>query len=126
MKIGGKKIQKDFCDLWNFPSQVGAIDGKHIRIQAQVNSGSSFYYYKGYFSFILIAACDARYRFTVVDTGAFGCDTDAGTFSKNAFGSQRIHGKLSLPLPSPLPGRDVMSPFISLDVEKTTILHSSK
>uniref|UniRef100_A0A8C6NMU6 DDE Tnp4 domain-containing protein n=1 Tax=Nothobranchius furzeri TaxID=105023 RepID=A0A8C6NMU6_NOTFU len=74
------------------------------------NSGSSFHNYKGYFNFILIAVCDARYRFTLVDIGAYGCDSDAGVFSRSAFGSQLIKGELHLPPPSPLPGAVVWSP----------------
>nr|XP_054591353.1 uncharacterized protein LOC129155158 [Nothobranchius furzeri] len=104
------EIQEEFWSLWNFPNCVGAIDGKHIRVRAPANSGSSFHNYKGYFSFILMAVCDARYRFTLVDIGAFGRDSDAGVFSRSAFGSQLIKGELHLPPPSPLPGAVVRSP----------------
>lgn len=37
-----KKISEDHEHLWNFPNCVGAIDGKHIVMQAPDRAGSSF------------------------------------------------------------------------------------
>lgn len=65
------RIAKEFNNIWNFPNCIGAIDGKHCRIQAPPNSGSAFYNYKSYFSLILMAIADARYRFIWVDIGDY-------------------------------------------------------
>lgn len=67
-----KKISENFFLKWQFPNCIGALDGRHMEIQAPPNSGSQFYNYKGYFSIVLLAICDANHKFTWVDIGQFG------------------------------------------------------
>ncbi|XP_070819492.1 uncharacterized protein [Chaetodon trifascialis] len=105
-------IRGDFWRLWDYPNCIGALDGKHVRVKAPANSGSSFFNYKGFFSFILMAACDAQYCFTFVDIGAFGKESDAGVFTRTKFGEQLIQGRLPLPPHAPLPGTDVLTPLV--------------
>jgi len=57
---------------WQFPNCLEAIDRRHMRVQAFPNSGSAFYNYKQFFSMILLATCDAAYKFTWIDIGQYG------------------------------------------------------
>ena len=118
-------ISKQFEQKWNFPKcigmflnyrmllfcvlfctllYIGAIDGKHVVIQAPINAGSTFYKYKGTHSIVLLAVCDAHYRFTVVDIGEAGRHSDGGVLENSEFGQALENGTLSIPDPRPLTG----------------------
>lgn len=102
-----KSIAKGFLEKWNMPNCVGAVDGKHISIQAPKNSGSQFFNYKKTFSFVLMAVCDAHYRFTLVDIGAFGRNHDSVVFNESNFGKAIMNDQLHLPLATELPNSDI-------------------
>ena len=73
-----KHIAADFLKLWNLPNRVGVIDGKHIAIIRQQNSGTLFYNYTRFYSIVLMAACDARYTFTSDSIGSYAGQSDGG------------------------------------------------
>jgi hypothetical protein len=74
------QIVDDVWVLWNFPNYTGAIDGKHVKIQAPPQSGSKFFNYKHTFSVVQLALVDAHYKFTVVYIGSYGRNIDGGIF----------------------------------------------
>jgi hypothetical protein len=81
-----KSVANDFCTLWNFPSCLGALDGKHITIQSPSNSESLYFNYKKTFSNVLLAFVDAQYNFIAVYVGAYGKNSDGGIFGNSHLG----------------------------------------
>ena len=99
-----RKISDGFSSLWNFPHRVGAIDGKHIMIQAPANAGSQYYNYKGTHSIVLLAVCDYNYCFTLLDIGDYGRMSDGGVLSNSSFGNAMKTNSLALPNAETVPG----------------------
>jgi len=96
-KTDRKEISKEFEELWNFPHCLGAIDGKHVSIQCPLKSGSLYYNYKGYFSIVLLAVCDAHYTFTFTDIGGYGSTNDSSIFNNTDIFRAAEFGALDFP-----------------------------
>ena len=75
-------IANDFWSRCNAPLVCGSIDGKHILLKKPSHSGSVFYNYKGEqnencknlnfkgtTSLVLLAICNAQYKFIYTDIG---------------------------------------------------------
>ncbi|XP_046383400.1 protein ALP1-like [Ischnura elegans] len=105
-----RRIADGFHSKWNLPNCVGAIDGKHIAIQAPSNAGSLFFNYKKTHSIVLMAACDAEYNFTLIDIGAYGSQSDGGIFSR-VIGRAVETGDIVFPPPEVIPGMAQEMPY---------------
>ncbi|XP_023312264.1 uncharacterized protein LOC111692469 [Anoplophora glabripennis] len=103
---------KKYLHRWNFPHCIGALDGKHIVMQAPKNSGSYYYNYKNTHSIVLLALVDASYTFTYVDVGCNGRISDSGVFNNCTLSSALMNNELDLPQPSPLSGREKPMPYV--------------
>jgi len=104
-------IANDFEAMWNFPHCLGALDGKHIHIQAPPHSGSLYFNHKKSFSIVLMACCDSKYNFTLVDIGAYGSESDGGVFKNSIFGKLLDENKMSVPQPKQLPNTNIIHPY---------------
>lgn len=104
--------EKEFHEKWNFPNCVGAIDGKHVVLQAPPSSGSLYFNYKNSHSIVLMAMVDASYKFVFVDIGAYGRNSDSGVLSHSQFGQALLNNELRIPEPKILPGSDVLVPHV--------------
>nr|CAB3251798.1 putative nuclease HARBI1 [Phallusia mammillata] len=97
--------------MWDFPMCLGAIDGKHVVIQAPAGAGSEFFNYKGSHSIVLLAVCDAQYCFTMIDIGDLGRHSDGGVFANSEFGKRFMSGDLNVPSQACLPNTSVCVPY---------------
>lgn len=102
-----KKIADDYYSLWQFPNCLGALDGKHISFRAPTSDGSYYYNYKGFNSIVLLALCDATYKFTYVNIGTNGRNSDGGIFQQSLLrrAIEDTSNPLNFPPSNNLPGR---------------------
>ena len=105
-------ISEKFETTWNFPHCLGALDGKHVVMQAPKNSGSLYYNYKGSHSIVLMAVADAAYKFVYCNFGCNGRVADGGVFANCSLSSSLEAGTMGLPNPKPLPGREENTPYV--------------
>ncbi|XP_046863139.1 protein ALP1-like [Xenia sp. Carnegie-2017] len=103
-------VAEEFLQEWGFPHCIGAIDGKHVNIDCPKNAGSLFYNYKNYHSTVIMAICDAKYRFLFVDIGSYGRNNDAAIFSQTEINKKIENGQLGIPGPSMV--SEYMLPYV--------------
>ncbi|XP_011060523.1 PREDICTED: uncharacterized protein LOC105149654 [Acromyrmex echinatior] len=119
-------ISEDFMKKWQFPNCLGALDGRYMTIQAPPNSGSAFYNYKQwlrsaekpqFFNMILLAVCDATYKFTWVNIEQRGSISDDGVWANTKLASSLAAGDLLLPDPTLFPETNTPFPFVFIGDE---------
>lgn len=110
-----KSYAEGFWRRWNMPNCVGAVDGKYITLECPPNSGSSFFNYKKHYSIVLMAVANHVYRFTLVDVGAYGGNSDGGIFNESLIGENLKKENLNLPKGTfNLPGSHYRTPVFLL------------
>jgi hypothetical protein len=98
-------IQRDILLLIYFYFIINILKVFNLTsLKPVLKSGSLYYNYKGWFSIILLAVCDARYSFTLVDIGSYGSSNDSGVFSNSNMGHALEGGQRSIPSAEPIDG----------------------
>ena len=91
---------------------IGALDGKHIRINPPHKSGSHYYNYKHFFSLVFMAIMDADYRFIYSDIRCNGRISDGGAFKNCSIYSALETNQLNIPKHTTLPGSSETVPYV--------------
>ena len=94
-----KAISHDFEVKWNSPHALGAIDGKHVVMQAPHNSGSEYFNYNKTHSVVLLAVCNAKYEFIMDDIGDSGRQSDGSVYNNSHLGYAIENNTLNIPKP---------------------------
>ena len=68
------------------PHTIGCIDREHVRIECPKLSRTLYYNYKGFYSLVLMAVCDANYCFSLIDIGQYGSNNDSGVLAASKMG----------------------------------------
>ncbi|KAL3260850.1 hypothetical protein MRX96_046219 [Rhipicephalus microplus] len=63
---------REFMAVSDFPQAVGALDGCHFPVSLPQEHADDYYNYKGWYSIILLALVDHKYRFRFINVGAPG------------------------------------------------------
>ena len=87
-----------------FPTLLRGNNEKHVVMEAPSRSGSEFFNYKRTHSIVLLATCDASYKFVLVDVGDAGRQSDAGVYTNSKLGFAIENQKLNLPPPEVIHG----------------------
>ena len=99
-----KAIAINFEEKWNMPHVIETIDGKHVRLKCPKNTGSFYYNYKGFFSLVLLAICDANYCFTLCDLVQYGSNNDSGVLLNSNMSKCIEENSLNIPESEALDG----------------------
>ena len=118
---GWLEIAKGFQDKWNFPHVCGAIDGKHVAIRKQKQSGSIYYNYKGFFSIVILVLCDANYKAIWAHVGSPGSESDCGIYNDSPMFQGIQDETIKLPPPEPLPNDTEDTPYFFIGDDAFTL-----
>lgn len=101
-----ESIANDFFNKWDFPNCVGCIGEKHIRIKCLK-----------YFPIVVQCVADANYKFSTIDVGAYGKQSDGGMFSSSNICNRLETDNFNMPEDKLLPNSDILVPYVLLGDE---------
>jgi len=104
------QVAEEYENLWNFHHCVGALDGKHIELQAPFKSGSE--YCKGTSSIVLLAAVNATHSFLFASVGCQCRTSDGGVMVNQRLPKKLYDGTLNLPPPQALSEQENPTPYV--------------
>jgi len=81
-----------------------------------------YYNYKHYYSIVLQGLADVPYRFTAIDVGAYGKQSDGGIFRHSSLYQFLSSNNFNMPNARKLPLSDVELPFVILGDEAHPLL----
>ena len=90
-------VAQDFARIWQFPNIVGAIDGKHVVMQAARSPNLNFLIAKRRTATSSWLWLMPTIIFSWFDVGGYGRSSDAGIFSRSTFGHRLMEGEPPLP-----------------------------
>ena len=100
-----------FRERWICRNVIGSVEGKHICFKCPTKPGSLFYNYNLFFSVLLQDVADSESRF---DIGAYGQQSDGGTFSSSALYNFLENLDSTLTKPASFEGSGTETPFVIL------------
>lgn len=71
---------RQFAAVCGFPQGVGALDGCHIEVCPPKEEAADYFNYKGWYSIILLAVVDHKYKFLYTNSGSPGKNNDSAVF----------------------------------------------
>lgn len=105
------KYQRRILQTMEFPKLHRGFRWDTSENKSPSHSGSMYYNYK-LFSIVLQAVCGAKYRFTMIDVGGYGWQSDGGTFQSSNMYKPLSKKKLKIPEDRCLPNKNIKMPFV--------------
>ena len=89
-----------WCDRWK------TFVSKNCPIQEHCDTD-----YKGFYSMVLLAVCDARYCFSFVDVGEYGSNNDSGVLNNSNMGKMFDRNQMGVPDSELIEGTNYELPY---------------
>lgn len=90
-------IGKGFQEKWHFINCGRALDGKPIRIEPPLHTGTAYYNYKNFYAIVLMALVNSNYEFVYINVGKNGRISDGGVIEYTDFYKKLQNRELNLP-----------------------------